>query len=131
MELLAVDEKGEVFDRIKISKRAFEKLKRELSGKKPAAKFIPPTLEDVRTYAAERNSGADCERFFDHFTSNGWKRRRARRHEDWKAAFRNWEKNRFAGECKTEKETAQAKSFDINALENDSRGRYRKADKNG
>ena len=65
------------------------------SLKKPEvshSRFVPPTLEEVREYARERNSKVDPDRFFDFYTSKGWKVGKDPM-KDFKAAFRNWERN--------------------------------------
>lgn len=54
------------------------------------SRFIPPTLEEVRTYCLERSNNVDPERFIDYYTSNGWKVGRNPM-KDWKAAVRTWE----------------------------------------
>jgi len=64
---------------------------KETKGKK-TAKFIPPTLEEVRAYCREQKNQVDPERFINHYTSNGWKVGKTLM-VDWKAAVRTWEKN--------------------------------------
>lgn len=53
--------------------------------------FTPPTPEEVASYARERNSFVDPERFVDYHASKGWKVGNAPM-MDWRAAFRNWER---------------------------------------
>ena len=57
--------------------------------------FIKPSLEDVRGYCLERNNQVDPERWFDYYTSNGWKIGKNSM-KDWRAAVRTWEKSSFA-----------------------------------
>lgn len=52
--------------------------------------FVPPTIEDVKTYCQERNNGVDAERFVAYYQSNGWMVGRNKM-KDWKAAVRTWE----------------------------------------
>lgn len=58
-------------------------------------KFIKPTIEDLVNYFMEQNLD-DCsaqgqaQRFFDHYTANGWKIGGRAAMKDWKAAVRNW-----------------------------------------
>lgn len=54
-------------------------------------KYIPPSIEDVRAYIAEKGYHVDAERFVDYYTSNGWMVGRNKM-KDWKAAVRNWER---------------------------------------
>ena len=61
-----------------------------------------PTLEDVKEYLREYhpdNADEIAEKFFDHFTSNGWKVGGRTPMKDWKAAVRNWcrNENSFGG----------------------------------
>lgn len=52
----------------------------------------PPTLEEVAAYCKERGTSIDPQKWFDHYTSNGWMVGRTKM-KDWKAAVRTWEKN--------------------------------------
>ena len=53
-------------------------------------RFVPPTVEEVRSYCKERNNSVDPERFVDYYTSNGWMV--GKNHmKDWKASIRTWE----------------------------------------
>lgn len=36
-------------------------------------RFIPPTLEAIRSYCRETGHHIDAERFIDHYTANGWR----------------------------------------------------------
>ncbi|MBQ1574260.1 MAG: hypothetical protein IIZ78_24320, partial [Clostridiales bacterium] len=51
-----------------------------------------PTLEEVKAYCQERNNNVDPERWFNYYTSNGWKVGRNPM-KDWKAAVRTWERD--------------------------------------
>ena len=53
-----------------------------------------PTLEEVKTYCQERKNNVDAEKWFDYYSSNGWKVGRNPMN-DWKASVRTWEKNSF------------------------------------
>lgn len=63
--------------------------------RKPASRFTPPTVEDVRAYCQERQNNVDPEKFVDYYTSNGWVVGKNKM-KDWKAAVRTWEKNQFS-----------------------------------
>ena len=60
-------------------------------GNKTASRFTPPTLAEIVDYCNERQNGVDPERFFDYYTSNGWKVGKNSM-KDWRAAVRTWEK---------------------------------------
>ena len=55
------------------------------------ARFIKPTVEEVRAYCRERNNNVDAERFVDYYEANGWKVGKSSM-KDWKATVRNWER---------------------------------------
>lgn len=60
-------------------------------GIKRAERFIPPTLEEVQAFVAQRNSPVDPQAFIDFYESKGWMV--GRNHmKDWRAACRNAEK---------------------------------------
>lgn len=59
-----------------------------------SARFVPPTLEEVTAYVAERNSQVDPQGFIDFYSSKGWMVGKTKM-TDWKAACRNaesWER---------------------------------------
>lgn len=56
--------------------------------------FRPPTLDEVKEYCNERNSGISAEHFYDYYSSNGWQVGRTKM-KDWKAAVRTWERTEF------------------------------------
>lgn len=74
----------------KEKEKAKEKEK-ENGGLKARARFVPPTLEEVQAYVAERNSPVDPQAFIDFYASKGWLVGKAPM-KDWRAACRNAEK---------------------------------------
>ena len=71
--------------------------KREKKERKAAARFSPPTLQEVKAYCSERNNNVDAERFFDYYTANGWVQGKGKPIKDWKAAVRTWERHGWNG----------------------------------
>ena len=68
----------------------------------PSAKiFKKPTLEEVRAYCQERGNSVNPEKWYDHYTSNGWKVGKNPM-KDWKAAVRTWERSGYNDAKKTE-----------------------------
>jgi hypothetical protein len=54
-------------------------------------RFIPPTVEQVRAYLAERKiTEIDPERFVDFYEARGWRLSRGLAMKSWKAAVRTW-----------------------------------------
>ena len=58
-----------------------------------AARFTPPTVDEVKVYCQERGSSVDPEKFVDFYSANGWKQGRNKPIVDWKAAVRTWERS--------------------------------------
>ena len=67
-----------------------KEIEEEKSNKGKAKRFTPPTLDDVRAYCIERGKGVDADKWYNHYTANGWKVGRNPM-KDWKAAVRTWE----------------------------------------
>lgn len=57
----------------------------------PSKKIIPPSLEQVQEYCAERKNGIDAQRFIDFYSAKGWMIGKNKM-KDWKAAVRTWER---------------------------------------
>ena len=52
---------------------------------------VPTSLDEVLEYGESiRLPKIECERFFDHFTANGWKVSGKAPMQDWQASLRNW-----------------------------------------
>lgn len=56
----------------------------------PKKQFVKPTLDEVRAYCIERGKGVDADKWYNHYSANGWKVGRNPM-KDWKAAVRTWE----------------------------------------
>lgn len=54
------------------------------------SRFAPPTVDEVREYAASRESQVDADKFHDFYTSKGWMIGKNKM-KDWRAAVRTWE----------------------------------------
>ena len=80
------------------------------------AKFVKPTVNEIRSYCLERRNSVDPQVFHDFYTSNGWKVGRNPM-KDWKAAVRTWEKNsrKVNGSKKTYEDYANNLEGKINA----------------
>lgn len=74
----------------RISKNELVK-KNEKGTRTKMARFIKPTVDDVRAYCQERNNTIDPENFVDYYESNGW-RVGKNPMKDWKACVRTWER---------------------------------------
>lgn len=61
-----------------------------------SVRFVPPSVDEVRTYCQERKNGVDAQEFVDFYTSKGWMVGKNKM-KDWRAAVRTWEKSRKQG----------------------------------
>lgn len=87
------------YKKVKEDKEDIEGVTAAPSPTPPKAKntrFVPPTVEDVAAYCAERQNNIDAVRFVDYYTSNGWMVGKSKM-KDWKATVRNWERREKAG----------------------------------
>ena len=77
-----------------ITKLNRTKQNKEKAADKPprAARFTPPTVDEVRAYCQERGNSVDPERFVDFYASKGWLVGKTRM-KDWRAAVRSWERS--------------------------------------
>lgn len=55
--------------------------------------FIVPTVIEINDYCCLRDNGIDADQFYDFYQSKGWLVGKNKM-KDWKAAIRNWERNR-------------------------------------
>lgn len=81
-------------DKISIDKNSLDKDTGADKPPKTRTVFTPPTLDEVRAYCRERGGKVNAERWFDHYTSNGWMVGKNRM-KDWKAAVRKWENSPY------------------------------------
>lgn len=58
-------------------------------------RFVAPNLEEIREYCQERNNHVDPDRFYNHYSANGWMVGKNKM-RDWKAAVRTWERNEYS-----------------------------------
>lgn len=57
-----------------------------------STRFVPPTVDEVAAYCAERSNGVDAAKFVDFYSSKGWKVGKSPM-KDWRASVRTWETN--------------------------------------
>ena len=73
-------------DRLELGKDSIGKDNKKDSPKR----FVPPSVEEVQAYCAERGNGIDAEAFIDFYKSKNWYVGKTKM-ADWKAAIRTWE----------------------------------------
>lgn len=82
-----------IIDNISISNDIDDSNKRK-------AKFVKPTIEEIRCFCEERNNGIDADEFFNFYESKGWVIGKSPM-KDWKACIRTWERNKFKSQRPT------------------------------
>lgn len=61
-------------------------------SKKKSSRFSAPTLEDTKTYFADKDFKSDPSAFYDFYTANGWTQGKGKPIKNWQAAANNWER---------------------------------------
>lgn len=74
-------------------------IEKEKEDIKPQKRFTKPTLEEVQAYCQERGNNVDAQKWYDYYSSNGW-RVGKNPMKDWKAAIRTWERGDSGGKHK-------------------------------
>ncbi len=59
--------------------------------KPPRPRFVPPSVDEVRTYCQERKNGINAAAFIDFYEARGWMLNKTKM-KDWRAAVRTWER---------------------------------------
>ena len=75
-------------------------LTKEKEGEK-RKRFVPPSLEEVKTYCLERNNNINPQIFIDWYQAKGWMVGKNKM-KDWKAGIRTWEARNGNKSDKTE-----------------------------
>ena len=75
-----------------------EKAKAKVKNK--VKRFAKPNIEEIQEYCTDRGNFVDAAKFYDYYSSNGWKVGKNPM-KDWKAAIRTWEKNTVADKGKS------------------------------
>lgn len=80
--------------------------KSESKGKKATkAAFVPPTLDEIKAYCAERRSSVNAQKFFDYFDASGWVDSRGKPVLNWKQKLITWENHSDSGKRQAETES--------------------------
>lgn len=72
------------------SKRKSKSIKENIQEKN-SSRFVPPTLEDIRSYCLERNNSVDPEKFYQYYNAGGWKDSKGQPVKNWKQKIITWE----------------------------------------
>jgi hypothetical protein len=79
-----------------------------VKSKRETKRCSPPTLSEIKSYLSEKGiKTVDAEKFYNHYTSNGWMVGKNKM-KSWKAAIGTWERNEY----QIQPQRAQARLFD-------------------
>jgi len=78
--------------RLELGKDSVGKEKKSNTPTHHSKNFIPPTVEEIKSYCTERKNSVDPERFYDFYTAKGWMVGKNKM-KDWKASVRTWERS--------------------------------------
>lgn len=62
-------------------------------------RFVPPTIDEVKAYCAERKNNVNPQKFYDYFTASDWYDSKGKKVVSWKQKIITWEA--YANEKKT------------------------------
>ncbi len=100
MDTVCIQDVSKLYTQNRLDEISSDKSRKEervVAGKPPrAARFSPPTVEEVSVYCLERRNGVDPQRFVDFYSAKGWKIGKNGM-RDWKAAVRTWERRDLSG----------------------------------
>ncbi len=71
--------------------RSLRRLADEFDPPAKRSKFVPPTLDEVQEYFAQKGTHIDANVFWAHYDSNGWKQSSGNKVQSWKSCLVTWE----------------------------------------
>ena len=82
----------------------------------PVTRFVKPSLNQINDYSKLKNLVMDCESFFDHYESNGWRVGGKTPMKNWEAAMRQWAKRDFKGSPESKPKVDDMPNADLEKL---------------
>lgn len=85
---------GEIFAPQEDNKKTSNKkniINNKKNSKDKTKKFQPPTLEEVRSYAMDRDREDLADKFFEYYNEGGWCDNQGKKLANWKQKFIRWE----------------------------------------
>lgn len=79
--------------------------------------FVPPSVDEVKSYCQERKNSVDAQSFVDFYTANGWVQGKGKPIKDWKACVRTWEKNNKKPNSNNTFTQFQQNDYDFDSIE--------------
>lgn len=61
------------------------------SNNKKSSHFVPPTIDEIKSYCQERKNDVDFKKFFDYFQTSNWVDSKGVKVKNWKQKIITWE----------------------------------------
>jgi hypothetical protein len=81
--------------------------------KRTVKKFIPPTLEEVKAYVAEKKLNIDPQKFFDYYEAGEWHDGKGKPVKAWKQKAVSWDRHEAFPKAKVNDQPTQVVDTDI------------------
>jgi hypothetical protein len=80
---------------------------------KPKKKFVPPTLEEVTAYVAEKNLDVDPQKFLDYYETGDWHDGKGNKVKNWKQKCLTWDKHDNGRQVTTQPQQVSTQPKDV------------------
>ena len=77
--------------------------------------FIPPTIDEIKTYIAEKELNVDADTFFKYFSEGDWHDSQGKAVKNWKQKLITWDKHSTSSPTK-EKKTYGLDEMDVEEI---------------
>lgn len=91
VEYQGVENQGQLSTNKPNTKKSKTKRSSTEDSKVERKRFVPPTLEEVQAYCAERKNNVDAKKFHDYFTASNWYDSKGNKVKSWKQKVITWE----------------------------------------
>ncbi len=95
--------------RVFVPNKNIKEKEQERKGNRKEKNFIPPSLEDINKYVAEKQLKVNAEYFYNYFTEGNWIDSKGNKVKNWKQKILTW--NGFSNKDKKEKNTSELEEF--------------------
>ncbi len=95
--------------RVFVPNKNIKEKEQERKGNRKEKNFIPPSLEDIKKYVAEKQLKVNAEYFYNYFTEGNWIDSKGNKVKNWKQKILTW--NGFSNKDKKEKNTSELEEF--------------------
>ena len=91
--------------------------KRKENKRKEDKEFIPPSLEDIKKYVADKKLSVDAEHFYNFFTEGNWIDSKGNKVKNWKQKILTWNGYSSKDNKQIKKETFEQRQYSSEELQ--------------